>query len=144
MVLPDMIDNAGFDDHRLKFIAQQRTVMNNSAIIQKDISKEVIRRLRIQNKKLIDRLGASKSKIEAMKSEKTQLHEKFNEINRLNVSLSKALGSCPVCWGGDDKCPTCLGNGIPGWAIVNKRFFNTYILPCVESLYGLGAISQTK
>ena len=37
----------------------------------------------------------------------------------------------------DPGCTVCLGNGVPGWNNIDKRFFNLYILPLREEIYKL-------
>lgn len=99
--------------------------------------KEIIRRLRIQNKKLQEQLTNLRKKVKQNNTEKAKLIDKMEGTKRLNYLLAEALGSCPECWGQDQECANCLGNGISGWHKINKRLFNVYVLPALEKLYGL-------
>lgn len=99
--------------------------------------KEIIRRLRIQNKKLLEQLTAERTKLKQRNTEKTEALNKVSQIEQLNYHLSQALGSCDSCWGQDTNCSTCRGDGISGWRKINKRLFNVYVLPALEKLYGL-------
>jgi hypothetical protein len=98
---------------------------------------EQMRRLRIQNRKVLQQFDLLKEQAKQMKKDKAQLTKRYTEMVRLNDSLSEALGSCSNCWGSDPACKFCLGHGIPGWRNINKRMFNIYILPCLEKLYHL-------
>lgn len=102
---------------------------------QSDIARETIRRLRIQNKKLLERVSTLKERVKQMKAERIEMHGHYNQTMKLNNSLSSALGSCNLCWGENQDCPACSGNGYPGWRTVNKRLFNIYILPSLEKYY---------
>ena len=99
--------------------------------------KEIIRRLRIQNKKLLEQLTSVRNKLKQVDAEKQSSFAKMNRAEQLNLLLAKALGSCGNCWGEDPNCIVCAGNGISGWQKVNKRLFNLYVLPALEKVYGL-------
>lgn len=102
---------------------------------QNDTAKETTRRLRIQNKKLLEQVSTLKERVKHMKAERIEMLTLYNETMKLNNSLSGALGSCHLCWGENDDCPACSGNGYPGWRTVNKRLFNIYVLPSLEKYY---------
>jgi hypothetical protein len=44
------------------------------------------------------------------------------------------LGACELCWGDDQTCPSCGGNGAPGRAAVDEELFARYVRPAVLSL----------
>jgi hypothetical protein len=96
--------------------------------------KEIIRRLRIQNKKLQEQVSALRIKVKQQSAEKTEALNKASQVNDLNDRLSQALGSCHRCWGEDPNCPICSGDGISGWRKINKRLFNVYVFPANENL----------
>lgn len=102
---------------------------------QNDTAKETTRRLRIQNKKLLEQVSTLKERVKQMKAERIEMFTLYNETVKLNNSLSGALGSCNLCWGENEDCPACSGNGYPGWKTVNKRLFNIYVLPSLEKYY---------
>ena len=104
---------------------------------QNEIAKETIRRLRIQNKKLLEQVASLKVQSKQMKLDKNEILIKLNDLVKLNNSLSGALGSCSACWGEDPQCDKCTGNGSSGWQVYNKRLFNIYVLPTLEKKYGL-------
>ena len=99
--------------------------------------KEIIRRLRIQNKKLQEQLVMLRKRLKQRDTEKTKIIEQVLAVKKLNNFLSDALGSCNKCWGEDPDCPTCSGNGIPGWRKINSRLFNSFVLPALENVHGL-------
>ena len=102
---------------------------------QNDTALETIRRLRIQNKKLLEQVSTLKGRVKQMKAERIEMFRHYNETMKLNNSLSNALGSCNLCWGENEDCPACSGNGYPGWRTLNKRLFNIYIMPSLEKIY---------
>jgi hypothetical protein len=97
--------------------------------------KEAVRRLRIQNKKLLEQVARYKDELAELKEDKDRIALKEKQLRKWNVVLSDALGSCSSCWGEDANCPLCNGNGQPGWRSINKRLFNSYVLPCLEKMY---------
>lgn len=101
------------------------------------VSKEIIRRLKIQNGKLLERVGRLKEQLRTMKTHKEKALLRDEKSQKLLKKVAEALGSCPACWGNSESCKRCEGNGIPGWKKINRRLFNTYVLPALEELYGL-------
>ncbi|MBC7903311.1 MAG: hypothetical protein H7Y27_07805 [Gemmatimonadaceae bacterium] len=96
---------------------------------------EVIRRLTIQNVKMLKQVAALKEQATSEKNKSAQQQIEIDLMKHRNTNLSEALGSCHICWGDDNECPNCKGKGIAGWQAVNKRYFNIYILPCLEVMY---------
>src|SRR5689334_17612194 len=96
---------------------------------EKTEQKEIIRRLKIQNKKLLEQMILSRKKLREANARREKSKDRLNYLIKVNDSLSKALGSCPNCWGEDNDCSKCAGKGIVGWRNSNKRLFNRYIRP---------------
>jgi hypothetical protein len=122
------------DDFKLGGSAKKPTEIKRKEKDQKE-QREIIRRLKIQNKKLLQQVAALKVKAKENSAESAIMLTKVNYMKKLNHSLSDALGSCSNCWGEDPNCSACLGEGIPGWRNINKRLFNMYVLPCLDKLY---------
>jgi DNA gyrase/topoisomerase IV subunit B len=101
---------------------------------QKEISQEIIRRLRIQNKKLLEQVASLREQLKHSRADRNEVMSKLNYLMKLNTSLAEALGSCNNCWGDDPECTICSGEGYPGWRNINKRLFNLYVLPSLEKL----------
>jgi chromosome segregation ATPase len=136
-LLRAMLNQIKADDPILSQLVEEKMNNGRSKIKQPDANKETIRRLRIQNKKLLEQVKLLKDQLKQLTSEKEQMNGSLNYLWKLNNSLSEAVGSCNTCWGEDPDCDICKGNGSPGWRQINKRFFNIYILPGLEKLYGL-------
>jgi hypothetical protein len=100
-----------------------------------DEQKEIIRRLRIQNKKLIQQVALLKERLLTAKEDRLKVLNNVSHIKKLNASLAEALGSCSICWGEDPSCTSCKGKGIAGWRKINRRYFNIYVLSGLETLY---------
>jgi len=118
------------DDPNIKKLFEQLNIKTNKS----DEQKEIIRRLRIQNKKQIEQVGLLKERLRTLKEEKIKMLNSYTHIKKLNSSLSEALGSCHECWGENSSCHVCKGKGISGWRKVNRRFFNVYVLSGIEKL----------
>ena len=125
------------NDNQFEFLRAMLSQVNAEKDKQTDASKETVRRLRIQNKKLLEQVKLLKEQVKQVNVEKTQMSGSLNYLWKLNNSLSEALGSCANCWGEDAECTNCQGQGSPGWRQINKRFFNRFVLPGLEKLYGL-------
>jgi hypothetical protein len=74
-----------------------------------DEQKEIIRRLRIQNKKLIQQVALLKERLLTAKEDRLKVLNNVSHIKKLNASLAEALGSCSICWGEDPSCTSCKG-----------------------------------
>jgi hypothetical protein len=135
--LQAMMNRIRFDDPKLRLFISQEIVKRQKSRVQEDISKEVIRRLRIQNKKLMEQVGVKKEQVKQIKKDKMEIQNRLNQSGKSNQLLAGALGSCSKCWGEDPDCSNCSGNGSPGWRNINRRLFNIYILPALEKVYGL-------
>ena len=48
--------------------------------------------------------------------------------------LASALGACPACWGEDERCRTCRGEGRPGAVQPDVALFRELIAPAVARL----------
>jgi len=46
--------------------------------------------------------------------------------------FAKALGACHECWGEDDRCPICRGEGQSGYFKLNRELFDLLILPALK------------
>jgi hypothetical protein len=132
--LKALLDQIKTDDPELKQLVKQIT-KSYKEHKQNETARETIRRLRIQNKKLLQQVSTLKERVKQMKSERIEMFAHYNQTMKLNNSLSSALGSCNICWGENPNCPACSGDGYPGWRTVNKRLFNIYILPSLEKYY---------
>ena len=111
----------------------ERQIRNNNRKFEKqEIAKETIRRLRIQNKKLLQQVKLSKEQMKRGNAERSQLLLKFTRMEKLIGLLADALGSCKNCWGQDYDCKTCKGHGRPGWKKSKLRPFNLYVRPALE------------
>jgi len=99
----------------------------------KDPNTEIMRRLRIQNKKLLEQVGLLKEQVKLTNTDKHHMAQRLQELIRLSNILSDALGSCHLCWGEDPHCSSCGGNGSPGWKNVHKRRFQIYVMPALKS-----------
>ena len=134
-ILRGMLKHIKSDDTQFRSFIKQQIVNSNQTHKQNLINKEIIRRLRIQNKKLLEQVASLKDQLKQMKTGRNEMQSRLHQLVKLNNSLSGALGSCPVCWGKDQDCPACSGNGFSGWKDVNKRLFNIYILPSLDKVY---------
>ncbi len=79
---------------------------------------------------------AYKSKI--IKLKKTQsklvnlinsLREELEEEVEFTQDLAEALGACPECFGEDEMCDNCDGEGIPGFFVPDFVQYNRFISP---------------
>jgi hypothetical protein len=98
---------------------------------QQQLNKEIIRRLRIQTKKLLERKESLKEQLNQAKVNRNQLLNRMRQLRKLNKTISDALGSCSICWGEDFQCPHCGGKGKAGWRNINMGLFNKYVIPSI-------------
>ena len=129
--LQAIIDQIRINDPHIKRLVEQHVRNTNTRHEQ----AEVIRRMRIQRKKLLEQLSLMKDKLKEGKADKSQIVTRINQLKKRNNALSDALGSCTHCWGEDPACDHCSGNGMPGWRNSNKRLFNIYVRPCLDKIY---------
>jgi len=136
-ILQAMLNHIRTDDPGFRSFIRQKIIENRNKQKQQANTKEIIRRLRIQNKKLMEQVALLKEQLNQNKTGKNEMQARLNQLIKLNNSLSGALGSCSTCWGEDPDCSNCSGNGSAGWRNTNRRLFNVYVLPTLTKLYGL-------
>jgi prolyl-tRNA synthetase len=66
-------------------------------INKKREQKEVTRRLKIQNKKLLEQVVLLKKRIKKNSMEKAKITKRLSYLKKISNSLSVALGTCPHC-----------------------------------------------
>jgi hypothetical protein len=57
-------------------------------------------------------------------------HERQELLHR-NARLASALGACALCWGDDESCASCGGQGSPGSTAVDVSLFEQFVAPAV-------------
>ena len=55
-------------------------------------------------------------------------HERLREHN---LVVAAALGACE-CWGLEDECPQCFGDGRSGWLPPDHQLFDEYVRPAFD------------
>jgi gas vesicle protein len=129
-------DRIKSNDPDLKIFIKKELKHSLVAKQKEELSKEIIRRLKIQNKKLMEQVGLLKEKLKQTKLNRNQVLNRLADFRKRDKALADGLGSCSVCWGEDTNCKNCGGNGSPGWKNASRRLFNIYILPVLEKMYG--------
>jgi len=61
-----------------------------------------------------------------------QMYAELEVLRERNDLLADALGACPVCWGGDVRCPRCRGRGRPGGRLPDPEAFLALVAPAVR------------
>lgn len=133
-LLQAILKQVKVDEPGIIQLIEQQINESKTGSKSKEVSTEVIRRLRIQNKKLLEQVASLREQLKQNNSDRNQVLDKLTSLTKLNFALAEALGSCSNCWGDDPGCVHCSGNGSPGWKNINKRMFNLYILPTLEKL----------
>jgi hypothetical protein len=136
-LLKAMLSRVKTDDPYIKRLIERQAQDNRKEEPQEETAKDIIRRLKIQNKKLLEQLTILKEQARQNNADKNRVSAHLDKTMKWNNSLADALGSCPQCWGEDAGCKNCNGKGAAGWRPIHKRLFNIYVLPGLERLYGL-------
>ena len=125
-------------DPQLRQLLEQQIKANINTPGGEPTKEELLRRYRIQNKKLLEQVSVLKGQWKETKEENTKLISYLDYFLKLNATLAAALGSCENCWGEDSTCDHCGGKGTPGWRPVNARLFQLYIQPAFDKRKGSG------
>lgn len=110
---------------------------------QTAIGVEIMRRFRIQNKKLMEQVALLKDQLKYASGSQPLNAKDKKLLMDFNVELSEALGSCPECWGENPSCHNCRGQGVPGWRIGDKNHFKN-VLPVLKKLFPDESISDER
>ena len=62
----------------------------------------------------------------------SSLLQELEELQIVNDTFAAAVGACPYCWGGDNECSECEGEGYAGSAVPDMELFEEFIAPAVS------------
>ena len=135
----DILKNFLLDEkiERLEFIARQDEISTGNFKIkgkETAIAKEIMRRFRIQNKKLLEQVSILKEQLKIASGNQKKILEDLKQLIKINKELAAALGSCNECWGENPECEQCKGLGLPGWRSSHKKHFSYYVTPILQKL----------
>jgi hypothetical protein len=68
---------------------------------------------------------------------RTRVSEMRDELVRLRERVARfaaAVGACAACWGEDDSCASCGGEGAAGWLDPDPMQFTELVAPAVTRL----------
>lgn len=130
--MQQLLDKLDGGDPQIRQLLQQQLQDNQQRSPGSITKDEMLRRFRIQNKKLMEHVNVCKEQVKQVKIENGNMVTYLDYFLKLNKTLSAALGACENCWGEDDSCEVCGGNGAAGWKPLNKRLYNIYVRPAVE------------
>lgn len=88
-ILRALLNEIRSDKPHFKSLLKQEITSTRERQKENNINKEIIRRLRIQNKKLLERLALTKDRINRLKEEKKDLLKQLKRAAKLNNSLTK-------------------------------------------------------
>lgn len=60
-----------------------------------------------------------------------RLRDDFEEVNDKLLDFANALGACHECWGTENRCPICRGEGQPGYFKLDRELFDQLISPAL-------------
>lgn len=89
-------------------------------------------KLRHQLKKLSYQNQQLKQRLSRAGKDRRELLEYLDYLLDLNRNFSSAVGACE-CWGEDDGCEACQGQGGPGWQPKEEETFALMIAPALDS-----------
>lgn len=58
----------------------------------------------------------------------------LRDLRTVNDTVAAALGACAVCWGGDDECEECFGDGQAGSAVPDRELFEELVVPAIRQM----------
>lgn len=58
-----------------------------------------------------------------------EMRAELEILRERNEVLAAALGACAQCWGDDETCPDCRGEGGPGWRRPAKDLYDDLVAP---------------
>jgi len=60
--------------------------------------------------------------------------QELEALYEVNDTVAAALGACRYCWGGDEDCKNCSGDGHPGSQLPDKALFQELVLPALKRM----------
>lgn len=62
------------------------------------------------------------------------LQNELDDAQEMIDVLAEAIGACPDCFGGQDDCPECHGQGMAGWQKPDPKLFSHFIAPAIRRI----------
>jgi len=125
-----LIDQMAGDNEQLKTFVQimrQQQAEEEEALEEEIPYEEVVQDSTLK-KALIKEQKKSRKFIQLFKMQQQEL----NFLDGISEELAAALGACSSCWGQEDDCEYCRGNGIPGFYPPEKKAFNEWVSPALR------------
>ena len=76
----------------------------------------------------------SRQEIEHLQRRLAQLEAALRIFRERNHRLAEALGACARCWGADDACRRCGGDGAPGAFMPDYVLLQELVMPAIRRL----------
>jgi hypothetical protein len=118
----EMLENLGIEDPRLRMIAEMMAKQSAPQSGQPSPEETLAKKRR------------TLARIETLIQENSELQQENQVLHERLALLAEALGACPHCWGEDNSCRICYGQGTPGSFIPNREVFAAYVLPAVRTI----------
>jgi hypothetical protein len=104
-----LLDQLGISNPRVKQLAELLAMQAGSSDNETETNQELVEQLHEENKALL---------------------EQVNALSERNAVLAAAVGAC-TCWGEDETCEECSGEGRPGTFLPDKAYFTEFVLPVI-------------
>ena len=59
------------------------------------------------------------------------LNSQLKQALEINCVIAESLGACPECFGQNDECTVCHGQGSPGWKQPDSQLFEYLVTPAL-------------
>lgn len=79
-----------------------------------------------------ERTSASSVRVRSSAERAAEWKRELADLRTVNDTLARALGACAFCWGGDDMCERCAGEGTPGAYPPHPQLFRRLVAPAVQ------------
>jgi hypothetical protein len=74
------------------------------------------------------------TRVDRVRARVQDMRDELVLLRARNERLAAGLGACALCWGDDDDCTRCGGDGIPGWLDPDPIAFTELVAPAVTRL----------
>ena len=117
-----LIEQMGSQNPKMQMLAK---LLKEQQAVQSQSTKPA-------SKKLVEIIKKKEKLVRKLKARNHQLMGYMEYLIERNDLLASAVGACPDCWGDDESCNACGGQGRPGAMNVHRDAFNYYIKPSLR------------
>jgi len=141
--LPDLLATLAQRDPRMQPLVQQLQARLAARENNAEAVAEEEDTVAVQEPEIVEPLRSMEQGQKLKRLAKTMFVE-VQALRSRNDMLADALGACHLCWGDDQSCVYCAGQGSIGAYLIDPQVFNDVIGPATEQVMRRSSFARSQ